>query len=70
MVGDRTDLGVGVQPEDVLGVGIIRELFSERLFFDFAGDLVLTHVSNHGAPVGTFLVKHCHLVIDFLVGNV
>ncbi|MNI89457.1 hypothetical protein D3C73_1468560 [compost metagenome] len=31
MVGDRTDLGVGVHPENVLGVSIIRKLSGTRL---------------------------------------
>jgi hypothetical protein len=31
VIGDRTDLGVGVQPENVLGVSIIRKLSGTRL---------------------------------------
>ncbi|MOA31230.1 hypothetical protein D3C78_1523780 [compost metagenome] len=70
VVGERTDLGVGVQPENVLGVGIIRKLFGERLLLDFASDLDLADVADHRTPVSTFLVQHRHLVVDFLVGDV
>ena len=47
-----------------------RSIWTSENRPNFAGDLVLAHVSNHGAPVGTFLLKHCHLVIGFLIGNV
>ncbi|MNC10776.1 hypothetical protein D3C76_1200880 [compost metagenome] len=70
VVGDRTDLGVGVQTENVFGVGVFRELFGKRFLLNFASDLVLAHIADHRTPVGTFLVQHRHLVVDFLVGDV
>ncbi|MDT4858913.1 hypothetical protein FQZ97_934040 [compost metagenome] len=56
VIGDRTYLGVWVQPENVFGVSIIRKLFGKRLLLDLAGDFVLADIANHRTPVSTFLV--------------